>query len=662
MAPKSSQSPGKDGAEYGSSPTAENYAGMSVKKLTAALEEREAQFVDVTKAIRKLETETVQAESKAFRSEEEHHAALMEVDRQASHESVLASEAQRLATELRALSTHREEIEARKSYGSYQRWRQRLHQHLGCSPEEADKGVEWLLPRGNGSMPSSDAAKVIDEARQWKQKVEDMKTALASSEQKAFDLRRGRDNAELEWMRLGLDLSEQKQWASEWWQWHLSQMPEYHQQNQQIQNLEARSRELAAELDQDRQQLEELQADEGVAYQSVAEAQHKLAEGEELEMEISRQALEASEESAALRRKVVPGGIPGDEDGIPLVQTWKQRLLKATQEAEKLEREAHEAKQEERNLLSLAAQKEREIDDVEQRIKKVEKNADLLALRYKEQTRRLAERDREHLRLVKANRDVALDMERNRSILSSWGALRERRDSAGAGQLDHVELQQNSRSRTPSPQPSDSASQQRQPSPVVGSSSRHSSSGQRQVLNGNGAVDQTMAQNAHTSQSPEPRRRGSTSQSHGSHKPTTSSGETGHSIRNGTARSQERWIPAGPNAETARSHSASRSHDSPSVNGNGSLAKIKPNQVDIVGFGGNVVGSGDQQDSTEKFSHRLSRSGSPRPSGRKSASPRPSGPSLLSLVKDSGSPVLSGYESEKPASAPKPVPLRKRPL
>merc|ERR1711904_208231 len=97
------------------------------------------------------------------------------------------------------------------------------------------------------------------------------------------------------------------------------------------------------------------------------------------------------------------------EDGIPLVQTWKQRLLKATQEAEKLEREAHEAKQEERNLLSLAAQKEREIDDVEQRIKRVEKNADLLALRYKEQTRRLAERDREHLRLVKASRDVALD-------------------------------------------------------------------------------------------------------------------------------------------------------------------------------------------------------------------------------------------------------------
>lgn len=674
MAPKSPpKSPAQAGSgEDGGSPTA-NFERMSAKQLTAALEDREERFVEATKSIRKLEAETVQAESKAFKSEEEHDAALMEVDRQASHESTLASEAQQLAKELQELSTHREEIEARNSYGAYWRWRQRLQKHLGCSQEDADKGLEWLLPRGAGSMPSSQAAKTIDEARQWKQKVETMKTALASSEQKAFDLRRENEKAELQWMRLGVDLEEQKRWASDWWQYHLSQMPEYHQQHQRIQGLEARGSELAEELREARMQLDELQAHEDAIRQSAVAAQSELSEGEDREMQISQEVLMVSEECTALRLKVVPGGIPGDEDGIPLVRTWKQRLVKAAQDAERLDRETREAKEEERLLLSSAAKKETEIDQLEQRIKRVENNADLLSLRYKEQQRRLAERDREKERLVRASRDMAVDMERNRSILSSWGALRERRistserrGSAEAANLDIVDVRPAGRSRTPSPRPSDSASQQHQTreatSPVVESSGhrssslRRSSSEQVPALGGGadearardrrptatfghrssleqtpalgGVADEARAREAESSGSHEPGKEASKPGSRVSHKPDSEV----HNIWNGTARSfnPDRWVPAGPNAQTARSQSASRSHGSQSHDMNNSSGKTKSHEA------GKDV---------QNYSRRPSRSASPRPS-----------------LKDSGSPVLSGYGGEVVTSAPKPVRLQKRPL
>ncbi|CAJ1373858.1 unnamed protein product [Effrenium voratum] len=148
-------------------------------------------------------------------------------------------ESQALEDELHGLRCRTEELERRLSFGLFRRWRRRLDQELyagGCVERTNDVG---RLSKDQGFAAAEDLARRKGLARQLKGQREQLALKLTEAQRGLLRLRSEARAMQQETNDLCCQLAEERRKTNEWWDWHMTRLPQYHDDLQKLRQVEA---------------------------------------------------------------------------------------------------------------------------------------------------------------------------------------------------------------------------------------------------------------------------------------------------------------------------------------------------------------------------------------------------------------------------------------
>ncbi|CAJ1335790.1 unnamed protein product [Effrenium voratum] len=189
-------------------------------------------------------------------------------------------ESQALEDELHGLRCRTEELERRLSFGLFRRWRRRLDQELyagGCVERTNDVG---RLSKDQGFAAAEDLARRKGLGRQLKGQREQLALKLTEAQRGLLRLRSEARAMQQETNDLCCQLAEERRKTNEWWDWHMTRLPQYHDDLQKLRQVEAHFNTVQRQTQECQQQLQSTCSEEEAAQHDLLKSREEFQASE----------------------------------------------------------------------------------------------------------------------------------------------------------------------------------------------------------------------------------------------------------------------------------------------------------------------------------------------------------------------------------------------
>jgi len=179
--------------------------------------------------------------------------------------AVTTSNCKRLAESLQAAIARNDVAERRTSYGLYERWRRRLDLHLCAGGHIEQSNTMEFLDASRGYKPSEEVKQLRQEEEAARKRNLLVDTEIDDARRRVRFLKHEVFNAENERGKFTTEVEMQKRRHNEWWQEHLSQLPDYCALQDAIRNTEGHIAGMRIQVEQGRIECAEMSCMEAAA-------------------------------------------------------------------------------------------------------------------------------------------------------------------------------------------------------------------------------------------------------------------------------------------------------------------------------------------------------------------------------------------------------------